>query len=253
MGGLCKTDVREGFHFDATGHWLHLRDPDMRRLADEALPGRLGHRRAQGGDLVARSLHPLSVPGEHARPAARGGGGERARVHRGAARRGRAGRCASASRGTSPSSSCATSARASRGTSCSPTTRSSGRSTRGSCQTAWMGRFVPRPTLEEVVRGALGLEGDRAGYNASFIYPREGGIEAFVRGARGAAAAAGRVRHRRRLPSTPPARRRSSPRARRCAGAGSSPPSRSPSWCGLCGGRAPAGARTPRARSAPRP
>ncbi len=28
VGGLCKTDVREGFHFDETGHWLHLRDPD---------------------------------------------------------------------------------------------------------------------------------------------------------------------------------------------------------------------------------
>ncbi|HEX9291157.1 MAG TPA: amine oxidase, partial [Anaeromyxobacteraceae bacterium] len=47
--------------------------------------------------------------------------------------------------------------------------------------TEWMGRFVPRPTVEQVVRGALGLEGDQAGYNASFIYPSEGGIEAFVR------------------------------------------------------------------------
>jgi protoporphyrinogen oxidase len=47
--------------------------------------------------------------------------------------------------------------------------------------TSWMGRFVPRPTAAEVVRGALGLEGDGAGYNASFLYPREGGIESFVR------------------------------------------------------------------------
>jgi protoporphyrinogen oxidase len=45
----------------------------------------------------------------------------------------------------------------------------------------WMGRFVPRPTLEQVVRGALGLEGDAEGYNATFLYPREGGIETFVR------------------------------------------------------------------------
>jgi protoporphyrinogen oxidase len=47
--------------------------------------------------------------------------------------------------------------------------------------TEWMGRFVPRPTLEQVVRGALGMEGDGAGYNATFLYPRQGGIETFVR------------------------------------------------------------------------
>jgi protoporphyrinogen oxidase len=44
----------------------------------------------------------------------------------------------------------------------------------------WMGRFVPRPGVTEVVRGALGLEGDASGYNATFLYPRAGGIEALV-------------------------------------------------------------------------
>jgi protoporphyrinogen oxidase len=47
--------------------------------------------------------------------------------------------------------------------------------------TAWMGRFVPRPGVAEVVRGALGLEGDGSGYNATFLYPRQGGIESLVR------------------------------------------------------------------------
>src|SRR5690606_2688545 len=46
---------------------------------------------------------------------------------------------------------------------------------------AWCGRFVPRPKLEEVVHGALGLGSDRLGYNAHFLYPREGGIEALAR------------------------------------------------------------------------
>src|SRR5207244_6043605 len=44
----------------------------------------------------------------------------------------------------------------------------------------WMGRFVPKPTIEQVIRGALGLEGDEAGYNASFVYPKVGGIETFA-------------------------------------------------------------------------
>jgi protoporphyrinogen oxidase len=46
----------------------------------------------------------------------------------------------------------------------------------------WGGRFIPRPTLEEVVGGAVGLARSDAGYNATFWYPREGGIEALARG-----------------------------------------------------------------------
>ena len=40
----------------------------------------------------------------------------------------------------------------------------------------WVGRYVPRPGLEEVVDGALGLHRGPVGYNASFLYPEEGGI-----------------------------------------------------------------------------
>jgi protoporphyrinogen oxidase len=46
----------------------------------------------------------------------------------------------------------------------------------------WGGRFIPRPSLEEVVSGALGPARDDAGYNATFWYPREGGIESLARG-----------------------------------------------------------------------
>jgi protoporphyrinogen oxidase len=40
----------------------------------------------------------------------------------------------------------------------------------------WVGRYVPKPKLEDVVDGALGLYRDPVGYNAVFRYPREGGI-----------------------------------------------------------------------------
>ncbi|HXN05742.1 MAG TPA: FAD-dependent oxidoreductase [Nitrospiria bacterium] len=40
----------------------------------------------------------------------------------------------------------------------------------------WTGMLVPRPKLEEVINGALGLTNQGMGYNASFLYPREGGI-----------------------------------------------------------------------------
>lgn len=40
----------------------------------------------------------------------------------------------------------------------------------------WVGRYVPKPDLEEVVNGALGLHRDHVGYNAVFRYPNHGGI-----------------------------------------------------------------------------
>ena len=42
VGGLIKTEVIDGCAFDPTGHWLHLRDPEIRSLVDSRwLPGQL--------------------------------------------------------------------------------------------------------------------------------------------------------------------------------------------------------------------
>jgi protoporphyrinogen oxidase len=47
-------------------------------------------------------------------------------------------------------------------------------------------RFIPRPSLEDVVKGALGFSRESLGYNAKFVYPREGGISALPRAFAGA-------------------------------------------------------------------
>ena len=39
-------------------------------------------------------------------------------------------------------------------------------------------RFIPQPSLEDVVKGALGFSRESLGYNAKFVYPRGGGISA---------------------------------------------------------------------------
>ncbi len=41
----------------------------------------------------------------------------------------------------------------------------------------WCQRFVPKPKLDEIVAGAVGLNQLKMGYNASFIYPKTGGIQ----------------------------------------------------------------------------
>jgi protoporphyrinogen oxidase len=180
-GGLCKTDVREGFHFDATGHWLHLRDPDMRRLAEEALPGgwvaverRAGiwsHRRFTRYPYQVNTHGlPPEVVAENVLGFVEATLGEKGR----------------ALREREPANFAEFILRhLGEGFARNfmfPYNAKLWTVHPREMSTAWMGRFVPRPTLEQVVRGALGLEGDAAGYNATFIYPREGGIEAFVRG-----------------------------------------------------------------------
>ncbi len=40
---------------------------------------------------------------------------------------------------------------------------------------------IPRPELKDVIEGALGIANSGFGYNASFDYPRQGGIEALVK------------------------------------------------------------------------
>jgi len=44
--------------------------------------------------------------------------------------------------------------------------------------TDWCGPFVPMPNLSDVISGALGANDKNFGYNATFLYPRTGGIQA---------------------------------------------------------------------------
>jgi protoporphyrinogen oxidase len=41
----------------------------------------------------------------------------------------------------------------------------------------WVSWSIPKPSLEEVVNGALGLTNKGMGYNPKFIYPKSGGID----------------------------------------------------------------------------
>jgi len=42
----------------------------------------------------------------------------------------------------------------------------------------WMGKFIPVPTLDEVLDGSLKMSPKCMGINANFIYPQKGGIQA---------------------------------------------------------------------------
>ncbi len=179
-GGLCRTEVRDGFAHDITGHWLHLRDPDVRALVNDVLPGGwlTVQRRASIWSHGVFTRYPYQVNTQGLPPAVVAENvlgfidahlGEKGRElrervphnfaefvlrHLGAGIARNFMFPYNEKLWTVPAS---------------------------ELTIEWMGRFVPRPTLEQVVRGALGLEGDAEGYSATFLYPREGGIETFVR------------------------------------------------------------------------
>lgn len=52
---------------------------------------------------------------------------------------------------------------------------------------AWTGRFVPKTSLQDILKGALEKKNNGAavGYNSSFYYPKRGGIEALITSLRG--------------------------------------------------------------------
>jgi len=180
-GGLCRTHERTGFLFDVTGHWLHLRDPEARRLAEEALPGGWMsiERRAAifSNGVFTRYPYQVNTHGLPPRVVAENVLGF-IEAHHG--EKGRALR-----EGTLRSFGDFILRHLGEGFARNfmfPYNAKIWTVHPDELAAGPMERFVPRPTLEEVVRGALGLGGDASGYNASFIYPRQGGIEAFVRG-----------------------------------------------------------------------
>jgi protoporphyrinogen oxidase len=182
LGGLAVTREREGFRFDRTGHWLHLRDPGMKKLVAEVLPDQMVQveRKARIFSHGATTLYPFQanlfgLPPDVVKECLLGviaaklqstGAAEPKNFEEYCLRHFGAG----ISKhfmipynerlwGVPPSEITA----------------------------AWCSRFVPLPNLDQVVAGAVGANAGALGYNASFMYPKQGGIQTF------AAALAGRL------------------------------------------------------------
>lgn len=180
LGGLARTDVVDGFWFDWTGHWLHLRTERWKAEVERLLPGGLLtiERRARIFSHGRWTLFPFQT-NLHGLPAeivadCLNGFIEATVGPEGAERR-------------------ATEPRTFHDFVLRHLGDGINRHFMESynrklytvdpqeLSAEWGGRFVPRPTLAQVVDGAVGVVRDGIGYNASFVYPREGGIEALPR------------------------------------------------------------------------
>ncbi len=181
LGGLCRTEAIDGFEFDWTGHWLHARDPEMKNLIEHRwLVGNLltverramifsegmwtrfpyqHHLHGLPAKTIAACIEgfveaTLGEAGRGLRERPLTNAAEFIRRHLGAGFEEYFLRPYNEKLFTVPVE---------------------------ELSPEWGGRFIPRPTFREVLRGALGIAEEGAGYNATFWYPRVGGIESLVR------------------------------------------------------------------------
>ena len=185
-GGLCRSEIRDGYTFDYTGHFLHLNDPAIKRLAARWL----------GRDLseVVRSSWIFSHDVYTPYPFQTNTFGLPVEVRREVILGYVAARYERVEIPREPADDQGL-----------PEPRRSFErwiyETSGAgiakhfmvpynekllgvhprfLTTEWMGRFMPPTPLERVVEGALTGQTAAVGYNATYRYPRQGGIEALV-------------------------------------------------------------------------
>lgn len=175
VGGKARSERRDGYTFDVTGHWLHLRNDRVKALVRDLFePGQLVEiERRTGvythGVMLAypfqANLHglPLAVVRDclvdfvRAQIAAADPAAAPPRSFREYAER-RFGR-GIAERFFVPYN-----------------TKLWG-VTPDELTPDWGSRFIPLPELDQVIGGALGLRQEGLGYNPRFLYPRAGGID----------------------------------------------------------------------------
>jgi protoporphyrinogen oxidase len=172
VGGLCRTEKYRGFTVDLTGHYLHFRDAEVRKKVFLALKGNIEGIPRDSWVLVGGRMTPYPFQANlysHDPATIREclAGLVRARAHKG----GKAPKnyhewilrtfgAGFARHFLFPFNTKQFKV---------PLTR---------LTSLQAGRFVPRPSLEEVVRGAMVPGGGNGiGYNAMMWHPRRGGIE----------------------------------------------------------------------------
>ncbi len=170
-GGLCRTRRMEGFFFDCTGHLLHLARGPVREMVLRMLPGafRSVERRSRVFSKGIFTGYPFQantrgLPPEVIRECVVG-------FAESLMRKGR-----EREPGNFRDWILATFGEGIARHFMFPYNEKLYRLDLREMECGWVSWSIPRPTLDEVIRGALGTEVRNLGYNARFFYPVRGGI-----------------------------------------------------------------------------
>ena len=174
-GGLCRTTEVEKFLFDFTGHLLHMKDPQTKRFLNRILPGTFS-KIFRNAAVACRDTYlpypfqantyglPENVVYECVM------GFVEAHMRK---------------RGSAGSSNFRDWIVKTFGDGIAkhffiPYNEKLWLTDLRNLTTDWADWSVPRPTLQEVIGGALGIKNTGMGYNASFYYPEKGGIQFLI-------------------------------------------------------------------------
>jgi protoporphyrinogen oxidase len=174
-GGLCRSYRMDGFTFDYTGHLLHFRQPAIKALVEGLLKGQLGQhsRRSYIYSYQSYTEYPYQVntyglPPEVIRECLLG----------------------FIATLTAPPSTLKPEERSfkqwileSLGEGFAkhfmvPFNEKLWQVSLEELTSDWVSWLVPKPALNDVINGALGIKDKAFGYNPSFLYPAQGGISA---------------------------------------------------------------------------
>lgn len=181
-GGIVRTRIRHGgFLCDGTGHWLHLRTVAMKELVNKLLPGQLGEHERKAVVHLCGVFTPYpfqantyGLPRELVMECLLGLLKVRHPQDFGLTRP-----------ATPPGNFRESVERLFGEGICKHFMIPYNEKLLGvkleEISATYADRFIPRPSLEDVVKGALGFSRESLGYNVRFVYPREGGISALPR------------------------------------------------------------------------
>ncbi|MBL6974361.1 MAG: FAD-dependent oxidoreductase [Deltaproteobacteria bacterium] len=178
VGGLTRTEDIDGFLFNHTGHWLHLRNDDVKQLVADLLP--------DGMLTVDRKARIYTHGVFTGYPFQANLAGLPAPVLRACVQNAVEAAVRRAAKPRSRPKSFLEYVRHHFGDGIADyfivpyNTKLWGVSP-GEVTADWTQRFVPVPDVAGIVDGALGTADRAMGYNATFLYPAAGGIESLPR------------------------------------------------------------------------
>ncbi len=170
VGGLCRSFAQDGFTFDVTGHLVHLKKPYTQELIDQILPGAFTKYERQAA-IYSKSVTtpypfqantyglPLEVVQECLVGFVESLGSnhtESKNFHEWVLKTFGSGIAKHFML---------------------PYNEKFWKRDLRTITADWVSWSIPKPTLEEVVNGALGMTNTGMGYNPRFSYPKEGGIQ----------------------------------------------------------------------------
>ncbi len=170
VGGLCRSFTQDRFTFDVTGHLLHLKDPYTRALVDQLLPSvfQPHERRAAIYSKSVTTPYPFQantfgLPTDVVKDCLLGFV-ETLGTNNGDSRNFHEWILSTFGSGIAEHFML-------------PFNEKFWKRDLREITADWVSWSIPKPSIEEVVNGALGVTNEGMGYNPRFLYPQAGGID----------------------------------------------------------------------------